>query len=154
MQSEEGHTNRDLKHTRTAMSTSGGNKKYFFIILVFCEHIFYLLKLLVFIFGKNPCTRRLFLNEKTDVSCLNQCSARFEYCVEREQLTAQMSPSASQMSPVSFTSDSRVRFLSCVISLIVLTTFSSPSSVVFLVFPFLVFPLFGESSFGSPPPKS
>ena len=95
MQSEEGHTNRDLKHTRTAMSTSGGNKKYFFIILVFCEHIFYLLKLLVFIFGKNPCTRRLFLNEKTDVSCLNQCSARFEYCVEREQLTAQMSPSAS-----------------------------------------------------------
>ena len=106
---------RELKQTRTHDTNVGGKKKYFFVTSYFAKHIFTLVTVYVSLSLKLRWPQRLPLNETKDVSSWN---------VGRVLKTAWKWSSWSLIweqdgTNVSFISHIRVRFLSCVISLIV-----------------------------------
>ena len=116
---------------RTTTTTSVNSKNISTQLLCFTEHIFALVTLL-FLFSLNfSCFQRLFINENIDVNSWNidhvlQTTWKWSnWRLIREQ----------DGTNLSFISHIHVRFLSCVISLIVLPTLSSSSSAVLLKVP-------------------
>ena len=85
----------------------------------------------VSIFAGTPLTPAS-LPERNDGRQFLKCRPRFEDSVKMEQLKSHLRADGTN---VSFISHIHVRFLSCVISFIVLPTFPSPSSAVLLKVP-------------------